>query len=276
MITNKILKTDCVEGMKQLPDNCIDLTVTSPPYDELRLFNGNTMPMPKFEQVANELLRITKPGGLVVWVVQEQIKHGSQTGTSSEQRVYFRNIGFKLFDRLMMARYGLRVPLKRRYGLPLEEAFILSKGEPATVNLWKDKLNKNNGQTRSSHRRLPNGEKEKRVQTWTIGTYGRRPNVWRYAGGLHIAKEPWVRAVKHGALMPEKMAEDLILCYSRPNDLVFDPFCGLATTTKMALLNHRRYLGMEIDKKFHRLAERRMRLAHMKYRQRLDDQLASA
>jgi site-specific DNA-methyltransferase (adenine-specific) len=272
---NTILNTDCLEGMKQLPDNCIDLTVTSPPYDEIRLFNGNTMPMPKFEQVANELLRITKPGGVVAWVVQEQIKDGSQTGTSSEQRLYFRDNGFTLFDRLIMARHGLRVPLTRRYGLPLEEAFILSKGQPTTVDLRRDKLNKNKGQTRTAHRRLPNGEREKRVQKWTLGKYGRRPNVWRYATGVHIAEEAWVRE-KHPALMPEKMAEDLILCYSRPDDLVFDPFCGLATTCKMALLNHRHYLGMEIDEKFHRLSERRMKLAQLKYKQRLDHILLSA
>lgn len=271
---NKILNTDCLEGMKQLPDNCIDLTVTSPPYDEIRTCFA-PFPMPKFEQVANELLRVTKPGGVVVWVIQEQIKDGSQTGTSSEQRLYFKKTGFTLFDWLVMSRHGLSVPAYRRYGMPLEQAFILAKGEPTTVNLWRDKPNKNKGRTKSSHRRLPNGEKEKRVQTWTIAKYGRRPSVWRYAGGLHIAQEAWVRE-KHSALMPEKMAEDLILSYSRPDDLVFDPFCGLATTCKMALLNHRRYLGMEIDQKYHRLAERRMTLAKLKYRQGLDALLLSA
>jgi len=271
---NVILNTDCLDGMKALPDNCIDLTVTSPPYDEIRTCFA-PFPKEKFEHVAKELLRITKPGGVVVWIMQEQIKDGSQTGTSSEQRLYFRDNGYTLFDRLIMARHGLRVPLERRYGLPLEEAFILSKGEPTTVSLWRDKPNKNNGFKKTAIRRLPNGEKEKRGQTWTVAEYGRRPNVWRYATGRHVAEEAWVRA-KHPALMPEKMAEDLILGYSGPDDLVFDPFCGLATTCKMALLNHRRYLGMEIDEKYCRLAERRMKLAHLKYRAKLNDLLMSA
>ena len=273
---NKILNTDCLEGMKQLPDNCIDLTVTSPPYDDIRTCYA-PLPMVRFEQVADQLLRITKPGGVVVWVVQEQIKDGSQTGTSSEQRLHFKKIGFRLFDWLITARYGMRSPLERRYGQPPEQAFIISKGEPTTVQLWKDKPNKNNGVTKTTCYRLPNGEKMKmkKPDTWTIAEYGRRPNVWRYAPGVHVAKETWVRKAAHGALMPEKMAEDLILCYSQPNDLVFDPFCGLATTCKMALLNHRRYLGMELDEKYHRLAERRMRLAHLKYRQKLDDLLSA-
>jgi site-specific DNA-methyltransferase (adenine-specific) len=273
-MTNKILNIDCLEGMKLLPDNSIDLSLTSPPYDDLRTCFA-PLPMAKFVQVADELLRITKPGGVVVWVVQEQVKGGFQTGTSSEQRLYFRNIGFGLFQTLIMARHGLRVPLRRRYGLPLEEAFILSKGKPTTVNLWKDKPNKNKGRKKEAHRRLPNGEFEKRVQTWTVAKYGRRPNVWRYAVGVHTAEEKWVRK-QHPALMPEKMAEDLILSYSGPDDLVFDPFCGLATTCKMALLNHRRYLGMEIDREYHRLAESRMKLAHLKYQQKLDGLLLSA
>lgn len=144
MLTNTILNTDCLEGMKLLPDNCIDLTVTSPPYDDIRTCFA-PLPMPKFEQVASELLRITKPGGAVVWIIQEQIKDGFQTGTSSEQRLYFQKLGFGLFEWLVMARHGLRVPLERRYGLPLEQAIILSKGKPTTVNLWRDKPNKNNG-----------------------------------------------------------------------------------------------------------------------------------
>ena len=101
-----------------------------------------------------------------------------------------------------------------------------------------------------------------------------RPSVWRYAVGLHIAKEDWIRQVPHGALMPEKMAEDLILSYSMPDDLVFDPMAGLATTCKRALLNHRQYLGMEISQSYFQIAERRMRLAHEEYKVRLFEKLA--
>ena len=274
MMTNRLQHCDCVEGMNRLPDNFIDLTVTSPPYDDLRTYAP--LPMPKFQQVAEELLRITKPGGVVVWVVQEQIRDGSQTGTSSEQRLYFRDIGFRLHDRLIMARYGLRVPAPHRYGLPVEEAFVLSKGAPAAVTLWKDKPNKHAGKLKTSHRRLRNGEFEERMQSWVLPRYGRRSNIWRYATGKFVAKESWVRRAAHGAVMPEKMAEDLILSYSKPDALVFDPFCGLATTCKMALLNHRRYLGMEISAEFHRLAVKRMTQAHTEYIVRLHTLLLGA
>jgi site-specific DNA-methyltransferase (adenine-specific) len=267
-VENKLLLCDCVQGMRQLPNDLIDLTVTSPPYDKVRSAYP-LLPIAKFKEVADELLRITKPGGVVVWVVQEQIsKDGSQTGTSSEQRLYFKDIGFTLHDRLVMARFSRRSPTPRRYGLPLEEAFVLSKGKPTTVNLFRDRQNKTSGRTTRYRKRHSDGDFDRRTRSCVIGCYGYRSNVWCYATGIHTAKEEWVRK-EHSALMVEKMAEDLILSYSKPDQLVFDPFCGLATTCKMALLNHRRYLGMEIDQRFYSLAERRMALAHREYAAKL-------
>ena len=275
-ITNTILNCDCVDGMKKLPANCIDLTVTSPPYDEIRTC-FNLLPLPKFKEVAQELLRITKPGGIVAWVVQEQFKNGSLSGTGSEHRLYFRNIGFFLHNDIILSRYATRVPLKNCYGLPLEQAIIVSKGKPSVVNLWNDKPNKNAGRSKTAHRRLPNGQKEKRKQTWIIAEYGRRGNVWSYPTGVHVAKEAWVREAKdHGAIMPEQIAEDLILSYSKPDALVFDPFCGFCTTPKMALLNHRQYLGMEDNAGFHELGIRRMKEAQDEYERRLDAWLKRA
>lgn len=265
---DKLLNCDCLERMRELPDDCIDLTVTSPPYDEVRTYD--LLPMPKFREVAKELLRITKPGGVLVWVVQEQIRDGSQTGTSSEQRLYFRDIGFLLWDRLITARYGHRNAFSKRYGLPVEEAFVLSKGKPKNVTLWADKRHHSPFRIKTYWNRDPDGTLARHSQPKLISQpFGVRPNVWRYAVGYHIAKEAWIRQAAHGAIMPEKMAEDFILSYSKPGDLVFDPFSGLATTCKMALLNHRQYLGMEISKKFYELGVRRMRLANLEYQRRL-------
>lgn len=268
---NRLLRCDCVEGMRELADDFIPLTVTSPPYDKVRTYDP--LPLTKFQTVARELLRITKPGGVVVWVVQEQIRNGSHTGTSSEQRLYFRDIGFHLWDRLVMARYGRRSSTALRYKLPIEEAFVLSKGKPGNVTLWADRRNRTPGRVHRFRNRNPDGTFERPEQRVTHNPFGTRPSVWRYAVGIHMAEEPWIRQAAHGAIMPEKMAEDLILSYSRADDLVFDPFCGLATTCKMALLNHRQYLGMDISEKFHELAVRRMQLAHLGYERRLASKL---
>lgn len=256
---DRLINCDCLESMKSLPSGCIDLTVTSPPYDTIRTCYPG-LSYKKFQQVARQLYRITKPGGVVVWCAADQRKDGSLSGTTARQQLYFQQIGFRLHEKLIMARYGYRSTCPDCYGPPLEEAFILAKGSPMTVNLLKDRKNKSEGRLRVEKQRYANGEFCERP-AYRASATGKRLKVWRYAVGKHAAAEPWVRQAAHGAYMPEKQAEDLILSYSRAGDLVFDPFSGCGTTAKMALVNHRHYLGFEIMPEFHRLAERRLTLA---------------
>jgi len=254
---NQIICCDCVEGMQRLPDSCIPLTVTSPPYDGIRTYGGHEW---NFMAVARELYRITVPGGVVVWVIQEQVIDGAESGESSRQRLAFANIGFRLHHTMVMARRNGRQYSPNRYGPPLEYAFILSKGPPRYVCLLRDKPNTEAGRVRTDayHHRDPDGSVRRTSQRARVADYGVRLGVWFYPTGKHhSAKEDY--AFQHPALMPEQMAEDHILSWSRIGDLVFDPFAGAGTTLKMALLNHRRYLGFEINPKYVRIAERRLR-----------------
>lgn len=99
---NYITLGDCVELMKEIPDDFIDLTVTSPPYDNLRDYNNEmTWNFEKFKEVAKELFRITKPGGVVVWVVGDATIKGSETGTSFRQALFFKDCGFNLHDTMI-------------------------------------------------------------------------------------------------------------------------------------------------------------------------------
>ncbi len=139
---DQILCCDCVEGMKKLPDGCIDLTVTSPPYGTMRDYGGQDFTYETFQAIARELFRLTKPGGVVVWIVADTIVHGSETCTSARQKLYFREIGFNVHRTMIMDRAGSRFPSKVRYGSSLEYAFILSKGTPRTTNLLRDRPNK--------------------------------------------------------------------------------------------------------------------------------------
>ena len=256
---NRIHLADCVDGMRTLPDGCIPLTVTSPPYDNLREYGGHTF---DFEAVARELWRVTAPGGVVVWVVQEQVTAGAESGTSSEQRLGFRAAGFRLHSTLVMVRNTFPYPpypRPTRYPLVTHFAFVLSKGEPRTVNLLRDRPNKTAG-------------------NWTAGRrtpkYGIRGNVWVYeVGSGKSTKDKY--AFGHPAIMPEAMATDHILSWSRPGDLVLDPFAGAGTTPKMAFLNHRRYLGYEAHGPYIEIARRRLDDARAEYRRRLDEWLTA-
>jgi site-specific DNA-methyltransferase (adenine-specific) len=238
--------------MQGLPDGCIPLTVTSPPYDDLRVYGGHHF---DYRPVADQLWRVTASGGVVVWVVRDAIVAGSETGTSSEHKVYFRKLGFRIYHTLVMAKPGL-MSGQGRHGATLEYAFILSKGKPRTINLLCDWPSKRPGQ--------PHHHRSESI----TGIFRRRGPIWTYPTGRHIAAEDWVRKA-HPALMPEAMARDLIVSWSRPGDLVFDPMAGAGTTCKMALLNHRRYLGMEVFSEYANLARERLRLAHEKYHKEL-------
>lgn len=268
---NRIDLCDCVEGMRALPDGCVPLTVTSPPYDGIRTFGGHTMGFEAFRAVARELWRITTPGGVVVWVVQDQIVKGSESGTSCRQQLYFQSLGFRVHHRMVMLGLGHRAVTPVRYGNAIQLALVLSKGRPRTVNLLRDKPNRTAGKLASCVERLADGRVHRQRKV-VVGPWGVRGPVWEYpVGGGRSASEPY--AFGHPAIMPERMAEDHIRSWSRPGDVVFDPFCGAATTCKMALLNDRRYLGMEVHPPFFDIARRRMRDAHAEYRRRLERSL---
>jgi len=272
---DKILHRNCVEGMKMLPDACIPMSLTSPPYDDLRRYGGHAFDSDTFGAVAEELYRITMPGGVVVWVVADAIIDGSETCTSARQKLHFRQVGFNVHHTMLMNRAGSRWPCKVRYGDSLEYAFVLSKGRPRTINLLRDKPNKKAGKLMGFNRRDFDGRQRPAGTAQPVREWGVRLGVWTYAGGgATTAKDDY--AYDHPALMPERMAEDHILSWSRPGDLIFDPMCGAATTCKMALLHGRRYLGFEVHEPYHGLAVRRMADAHAEYRRRLDAILLGA
>jgi site-specific DNA-methyltransferase (adenine-specific) len=272
---DQIIHNDCVSEMATLPDNCIPLTVTSPPYDKLRRYGGQRWSFETFEKVARQLFRLTMPGGVVLWVVQDGTVDGSLTGTSARQWLYFQQIGFDLNSVLILATRGWRSQTSR-YANQFHFGFVLSKGRPRAFHPIRDRINSTAGQRLRCSRRSASGEA---VTTYNgdrrLGLHGYRANVWFYdVGGGKSTKDRY--ASRHEALMPEQMARDLIISWSRPGDLIFDPFCGAATTCKMALLSHRHYLGIEAHALYYRLALRRMRDAQTEYRRQLDAWLVGA
>lgn len=240
---NKLICTDCLAGIRLLPDCCVPSTICSPPYDNLRCYGGHAF---DFEAVARELFRITEDGGVVCWVTGEQTD-GVQSGSSSYQRLYFQKIGFGLHDRIyVVQRAGCRNQRSKGYANVVQEAFILAKGTPRYIHVLRDRRNVNAGESvKRSHRNLDGSRAYDIVPDKVIQPYGARVNVWEYDVGLNKSTRDKF-AYEHPALMCEALAEDLIICYSRPGDLVFDPFSGAATTAKMAIINFRRFLGFEI------------------------------
>jgi DNA modification methylase len=255
---NNVTFGDCIEVMSLFPDDCIDLTVTSPPYDDLRNYNGYTF---SFENVAKELYRITKPGGVVVWVVGDKTHNGSETGTSFKQALFFKEIGFNLHDTMIYQKDSISFPDTNRYYQIFEYMFIFSKGKPKTTNLLRDRENKwADGKKRIKGReRQPDGSLKGRRKGNLLQPYGVRFNIWRYAVGKNKSTKDEI-AYNHPAIFPEKLAEDHILSWSNPGDVVLDPMCGSGTTLKMAKLSNRDFIGIDCSREYVELASERLKL----------------
>ncbi len=263
MELNKIYNMDCLEGMKLIDDNSIDLTVTSPPYDNLRDYNNEvTGNFEKFKEIAKELFRITKPGGVVVWVVGDATIKGSETGTSFRQALFFMKCGFNLHDTMIYQKDACHFPETNRYYPSFEYMFILSKGKPKTVNLIADKPNKRFGEKITGTGRKPDGTLKPRTAVKnktnrTVKKFGVRTNVWLYSvGKWKITNDEY--AYQHPAMLPEQLAHDHIISWSNEGDIVLDPFMGSGTTAKMAILNNRKYIGFEISKEYCEIARKRI------------------
>ncbi|WKV12650.1 DNA-methyltransferase [Marivirga harenae] len=257
MQVNKIYNEDCLLTMGIMKDCFLDLTVTSPPYDDMRDYHEYSFDVDK---VAVELFRVTKQGGVVVWVVSDKTNNGSETGTSFRHALTFMQSGFRLMDTMIFKKPPKGASGNNRiYWQGFEYMFVFSKGAPKTINLIKDRKNKESRNGDNGTKRLVNGTLKK-VARGGYGEYGRRTNVWEYAVGKgHSSKDP--EAFEHPAIFPENLAKDHILSWSNPNDIVYDCFMGSGTTAKMALLTNRKYIGSEISSVYCELANKRL----MKY-----------
>ena len=263
---NEIIFGNAVDVLSSLESNIVDLTVTSPPYDNLRTYNGKIKDEVFFEdgfsfpfvEMARELFRVTKPGGVIVWVVNDQVKNGGETGSSFKQALKFMEIGFTLYDTMIYHKNGAPFPESGRYSQVFEYMFVFSKGKPKTVNLLKDKPNRWAGHTNfgDPSKRQKDGDLKK-VDKFTISEYGTRYNVWYINNGAGFSSKDQI-AFEHPAIFPESLAEDHILSWTNPGDVVLDPMAGSGTTLKMAKMNNRDYIGIDINEEYVDLCNRRV------------------
>lgn len=259
MDINKCYNENCLETMKRMPNNFVDLTVTSPPYDNLRTYNGYSF---DFESIANELYRVTKDGGVVVWIVGDATIKGSETGTSFRQALYFKEIGFNLHDTMIYSKNCLPKN-HNRYEQDFEYMFVFSKISPKTFNpikvpcLYPEKEGvrqnsyfsetaETNRAARSCKKRNPVGLEKIKGNIWRINTGAGHSTLDKFAFG-------------HPAIFPEQLANDHIISWSNEGDLVYDPFMGSGTTAKMAILNNRNWVGSEISDDYCLLIRQRVK-----------------
>lgn len=251
---------DCLELMKNILDGSIDLTVTSPPYDNLRTYNGNISQwsFEKFQEIAKELYRVTADGGVVVWIVADATIKGSETGTSFRQALWFKEIGFNLHDTMIYAKENY-VPLThKRYEQAFEYMFIFVKGRIKTFNpiMIKCKTYGSKTEKRTFYQTKIQNVPSKGHKTEPVKLFKQKSNIWFLSTNAGCKGHP--------AQFPEQLANDHIVSWSNTGDVVFDPFMGSGTTGKMALLNGRKFIGIELDKEYFEISKQRIEEAQLK------------
>lgn len=255
---NKNYNESNLETMAKMPDCFVDLTVTSPPYDGLRTYNGYSFP---FEEIAKELYRITKQGGVVVWIVGDATIKGSESGASFKQALYFKEIGFNLHDTMIWKKPNPVPTQSTRYQQAFEYMFVLSKGKLKTFNPIKVK-SKFGGTKVKKHRAVKGSHNYNNEGVYEVANMKMIDNAWEIANTKNDSKHP--------AIFPEQLANDHILSWSNEGDLVYDPFMGSGTTAKMCILNNRNWIGSEISSEYCNIIEERIKKAWEEKRKEKD------
>ena len=246
-----LLHGDCIEEMAKMDASSIDLAVTSPPYDNLRTYEGSLeWNEGIWNQVLEQLYRVTKPGGVVVWVVSDATVNGSETGTSFKQALYAKDVGFNLHDTMIWNKGCFTAPCPIRYGNVFEYMFILSKGRPKSATLIKDRKTKKGGKKIHGSKRNPDGSINIMSKHGTIrAEWGQRFNIW----DQYPTDRP-----NHPAPFPAQLASDHIQSWSNEGDTVLDPFMGSGTTGVACKELGRNFIGIEKVEKYFEIAKARI------------------
>jgi DNA modification methylase len=251
---NSIYKSCSVDLMKQWDDECIDLTVTSPPYEDFRKYNGFTFDL---DETIKQLYRVTKQGGVVVWVIGDKTKNGTESGNSFRHALKFIENGWLLNDTMIWVKMNpMPTEASCRYKQTFEYMFVFSKGKPKTFNplmevTKTDRKYKSNWGRKDDYMISSTGSERKTAKQKVKG------NVFYYPISVGGATKDKF-AFEHPAIFPEQLAEDHILTWSNEGDIVFDCFCGSGTTLKMAKLNNRKSIGCDISEKYCLLSLKRV------------------
>lgn len=260
VVVNRVFNEDCLQTMSNMEENIVDLVVTSPPYEDLRDYEGFSF---DFENTALLLYKILKPGGTVAWVINDKVKDSDRSAESFRQCLFFKHIGFNFHDVIIWNKRSSNFkPRSNAYNNIFEFIFILTKGKQKTFNPLCDKKNRYGGKPIGPLQREKDGSFRYTHGGLTgkkIAEYGKRNNIWEIPVGGHHSysfKKEYIR--EHSAVFPENLAVDLVYSYSNPGDLVYDPFMGSGTTAVASVRLGRYFLGSEICTNYVKIIARRL------------------
>lgn len=245
---------DCVSVLKEIDDNSIDLTVTSPPYDNLRSYKGNNELWSEqvWKEAIAELYRVTKDGGVVVWVVGDATIKGGETLTSFKQALHAVDCGFNQHDTMIYAKNNYIPLTHNRYEQAFEYMFVWSKGKPGVFNpIMVDCKTKGTARSRKKSNKEQGASVRNRDEVTVTKDKKQKSNIWFN----NVSNTGY----KHPAIFPEQLAYDHIISWSNYGDVVLDPFMGSGTTGAMAVKLGRRFIGIELEREYYDISYKRIK-----------------
>ena len=251
MELNKLYNENCLNTMNKMSNEFVDFIITSPPYDDIRNYNGYEF---NFEKIALELKRVLKKGGIIIWVVGDKTENGSENLTSFKQALFFKEIGLNLHDTMIYYKNNPMPTTGDRYHQHFEYMFAISKEKPKTFNPIKE-LTKYSGVANMKNRGQNGSLEYEKIERTKEKKTG---NVFFYSIGGGISTKDKI-AYQHPAIFPEKLVHDQIITWTNESDLIYDPFMGSGTTAKISILNNRKWVGSEISKEYVAIANNRIR-----------------
>ena len=250
---NKIHNGNALNLLKKLDDCSIDMVITSPPYDSLREYDGIVWNFEVFKLIAQELKRVLKQGGVIVWVVADQTTDGSESGTSFRQALYFKEIGLNIHDTMIFRKKNYIPLTHNRYEQEFEYMFCFSKGKPKTFNPIMIK-SKWGGTEKWGDSKILLADNTYKLQGNTIvNEYKQKGNIFEYFTGC-LEGNP----TDHPAIFPKQLVIDQIITWTNKEDLVLDPFMGSGTTAVACRDKERKWIGFEISQRYCEMAQQRL------------------
>ena len=253
---NKIVQGDAIKVLKQCKPDYFNLTVFSPPYDALRDYNGFSLSL---HNLGEALFRVTKPGGLVVLVIQDQTKGGHKSLTSFRTIVdWCDNIGFGLWECSIYNRHGKEGAWwSKRLRVDHEYMPIFIKGdkpeyfnkEPLKIPCKHAGKFMMGGANRNKDNKTIESSKIIINNTKCPGT------VWNLSNGgdkVQMKRD-------HPATYPDQIPYRFIQLFCPPNGIVLDPMVGSGSTAIAAKILGRKYLGIDISPEYCKLARNRLK-----------------
>lgn len=254
MKLNRFIVGDAIEVLNHdYPDNFVDLTVTSPPYDNLRNYNGFSFDA---RSMLSAIYRVTKTGGVCVWVVGDKIAGGRSLSSFSHAFIG-KECGFIVHDVMIYQKKNTPFMRSNAYTNCYELMIIFSKGKLKTFNPLKEPTKRHGWETAVSNKGPDAVNRKRPVKLKKEKT---KTNIWQYAVGFGGSTTDKI-AFQHPAIFPEKLAADHILSWSNKGDLILDPMCGSGTTCKMAIENGRHWLGIDVSSEYIEIAKERLHIS---------------